>query len=157
MWTELKATDLTSKIETYATMINNCGCWPYPITALNLLNNLENKINCRYFFYNIPKFKIGLSFKYNQGTKKMKWVVFLIIGCKEVDYPEALLILAEKTKEVLKYYQVDLWNEYDYKELEELNESFKIGYDKLFLMLKAAFESIGLTCTYDHYQSRVML
>ena len=154
MWEELKSSD---NLEIYANMINDCGCWQTPLTAFQLKNNIKNKINCRYFFFEGKDFQIGLSFKYNNGTNKMTWVVFLVIGCEEKNYPEALLELAKKTKEILEEYQLDLWNEYDYKELEQYNESFKIGYENLFVMLKEQFESIGMKCTYDNYQCSVML
>lgn len=156
MWNELTVEQIT-KLETYSTMINDCGCCINTISSFNLINNMNFKVKCRYFFFDVPKFQIGLSFKYNNGTEKMTWVVFLIIGCELIDYPEALLRLAEKTKEILEEYRLDLWNGYNYKELEQYNESFKIGYDNLFLMLKEQFESIGMTCTYDNYQCSVML
>ena len=154
MWKELKKTD---NLQFYADMINNTGCWLNQLNALSLKENMENKINCRYFFLEDLLFRIGLSFKYNNGTEKMTYVVFLILDCKKETYSKPLLLIAQKTKEILEEYHLDLFTEYDYKELEQYNESFKIGYENFLKIFKEQFELIGLKCEYNLSEIKVWL
>lgn len=148
MWTELKPTDKIEVLNDFANIRKEFGC-ARSFTGNIVKNNMLYKIDCSYYKLNTKKFTILLGFKYNQGTEKMTWMTFLIINCIETDYPEALGKLAKKTKEILEKKQLDLLNEYDYKELEAINQTFKFGYYKTFDLLKNEFEKIGLKCNFN--------
>jgi len=152
MWREITKIE---DMEKFALLRNDFGC-SVNYTADKLKHNIENKIDCKYFIYEVDKFKILLGFKYNQGTEKMTWMTFLIINCIEEDYPEALRQMAKKTKEIMKKYQLGLLNEYNYKELELVNQTFKFGYYKCFNILKTEFEKLGLKCIFNDNKIEVL-
>ena len=156
MWIEMKPTDEISKLNEFADIRNDFGCSRI-FTGDIIKANIINKINCTYFKLDDKKYTILLGFKFNQGTKKMTWMTFLIINCIEEDYPEALKRIAEKTKEILEKADLPLLNEYDYKELEEVNQTFKFGYYKCFNILKGEFEKLRLKCTFDDNRIEVSL
>ena len=155
MWIELKQTDDISILNEFADIRNDFGCSKI-FTGDIVKANMINKINCTYFKFDSKKYNLLIGFKFNQGTEKMTWMTFLIINCIEEDYPEALRQMAKKTKEIMKKYQLGLLNEYNYKELELVNQTFKFGYYKCFNILKTEFEKLGLKCTFNDNKIEVI-
>ncbi len=156
MWKEIKSTDDINILNDFANIRNTYGCsqnFEGRIVRLNILN----KINCSYWEFNDQKFTILLGFKKNNGTQKLQWMAFLIMNCIEYDLPLAMKKLCEKTKEIMVELNLDLVNEYDYKELELCNQTFKFGYYKTFEIMKSEFEKIGLQCIFDNNKVEVSL
>lgn len=155
MWREIFADDI-NVLNDFANTRNTFGCSQI-FTGKMLKENMVHKINCTYWKFEDPKFTILLGFKFNQGTEKLQWMSFLILNCIKDDLLEALKNLCEKTKEIMVELNLDLINEYDYKELELYNQTFKFGYYKTMNILKNEFENIGVKCVFDDDKVEVSL
>jgi len=137
-------------MERFAFLRNDYGC-SVNYTAEKIKHNIENKIDCEYFIYDDPRFKILLGFKYHQKYKKLTLMTASRIVDNTDDYAEIGMISALKVKEMLIEKNVNsLMKEYNWEELESTNLSIgRLGYWEFMKLFKEQAEKIGLKVEFD--------
>jgi len=120
------------------------------------IDNIKRKIDCHYYKYTSDT--IELLKGYAQFGDVIKLITYTI-KAEIKDYPEALRLMAEHTKEYLKERKIKtLVIDYGYEDETQMNLAnvgvAKIGFIEFMKIVKEEYEKIGFKTTFDKKQVR---
>jgi hypothetical protein len=134
------------------------GCSVNP-TALDIKSAIEKKIDCHYYHYKSDTIELV------KGLKKMPDHIFILaytIKADINDYPEALRLMAEKSKEYLQSRDIKKLV-IGFGSANETTVNFynkgiaKLGLTEVVNIAKPIYESLGFKFTYSDKSIEVVL
>lgn len=151
MWKEIvELIDL----EMIATLRNKHGC-SVNYTAERMKFNIEHKIDCHYFYYKSDKIKLIKGYK--QNDRVIQPIAYTVI-CEVEDYPEAIRIMGQHTKEYLINNNNKIFILTEENDLNDNNLGVaKIGVKAFYKLMKEEYEKLGLKFVQDDYSIEVIL
>ena len=150
MWKELNIDD--ERLFEIANLRNLYSC-AMNFSDISLINNLNNKTDCHYYFYEDSEYKILIGFKFNNLTKKITYLSYTISKLGDIAYiRKGVNIIAEKTKNYLKERDQSLL--YSFEGMDKYNKMvMNLGGVEIFLnMAKEEYTKVGIKMTIDYKQ-----
>lgn len=150
MWREIITYEDMEKI---ALLRNEFGCVRNS-TADMIQGVINRKVDCHFFYYEADTIELIKGYKMMDGYIS---IIAFTIKAKVDDYPEAIRLMAEKTKEYIQSRDIKKtvisFGSADEEQVNFYNKGVgKIGFSEIVAICKQEYEKLGFKITFVEKQ-----